>query len=61
LKKTCILYQSFCIHFCASREIKLNGKVLEIGMDDELPEIKANIIENGRVVTPSVSVAFVVV
>lgn len=44
-----------------SKDMKLNGKVLELGMDDELPEIKANIIENGRVVLPAVSVAFIVV
>ncbi len=44
-----------------SKDIKLNGKVLELGMDDELPEIEAIICENGKVIMPSVSVAFVVV
>lgn len=44
-----------------SKDIKLNGKVLELGVDDELPVMEASICENGKVVMPAVSVAFVVV
>ena len=44
-----------------SKDIKLNGKVLELGIDDELPEIEASICEEGKVIMPPVSAAFVAV
>ena len=44
-----------------SKDMKLNGNILELGMDDELPVMEASVCENGKVVMPAVSVAFVVV
>lgn len=44
-----------------SSDMKLNGKVLELGENDAFPEIEKEVQVNGTVVLPPVSVAFVAV
>ncbi len=44
-----------------SEEMKLNGEVLQLGENDAFPAIRPDMNEDGNVVLPPVSVAFVVV
>ena len=43
-----------------SKDMKLNGKILELGLDDAFPTIDPEICMDGKVYLPPVSVAFVV-
>ena len=44
-----------------SKDMKLNGNVLALGENDTFPEMIGESYENGKVVLPPVSVAFVLV